>query len=277
MSGDETFVLFTAGAAALLATFVWYIRIGRTAGFGYPNLLRLALGIAPPLAIAAVFAVIKAAGSFDVRNAPDYLLFYTVLGTAWMFGAVKLMDYSGISFRDDAIERRNPAAVIVIVAVLFSHAAIYAGANIGDGPGWWCVLAAAFIGSASWFVLWSVLEWLCSASERITVERDTAAAVRISGFMLASAYMCARGSAGDWTSLEQTLAEFVVAWPAVPLAAIAIGIEWYFQSVPRQKRMGAIGSVLVAALYFAVATIAVETSGPLPNNPIYDRVAGQSP
>jgi hypothetical protein len=38
--------------------------------------------------------------------------------------------------------------------------------------------------------------------------------------------------------------------------------------------MGAIGSVLVAALYFAVAAVAVETSGPLPNNPAYDRVAG---
>jgi len=234
---------------------------------------RLALIATPPIALALIFAVIVTAGSYDVRGDPRYLLLYTVLGAVWIFVASQIMHGFNISFRDDALERRNPAAVIVVVCAMLAHAAIYAGANIGDGPGWWCVVAAALIGSAAWFLMWALVAACCSASEEIAVERDVPSAIRFGGYMLAMGLICARGSAGDWTSLEQTFIEFQAAWPVLPLTLAVIVLELVLRRRPRNARPQVTASIYLACAYLAVAVIAVQQSEPMPNNPQYDRLA----
>jgi len=274
VSEDEAFVFFFSALFGGFGGYQWYnAMIHDSPALDRVWRQRLWLGAVPAIALVLILAIIETAGSYDVRGAPLYVLLYVVLGAVWIFAATYLMNGLSISFRDDAVERRNPAAVIAISSALTSHAFIYAGANIGDGPGWWCVVAAALIGSATWFLLWAVVEALCGASEEITVERDVPSAIRFGGYMLAMGLICARGSAGDWTSLEQTFIEFQAAWPVLPLTLAVIVLELVLRRRPRDARPQVTASIYLACAYVAVAVIAVQQSGPLPNNPQYDRPA----
>jgi hypothetical protein len=273
LSGDEVILLWMSIGAGGFGAFRWYWRLSKTGAVVRPGHLFVWLGVVPPLALAGIFIVLKVASSFDVRNSFSYLLLYTTLGASWIFLSAYLMEKAGVSFRDDAVERRNPAAAILVGSAVVAHATIYAGANIGDGPGWWAVVAAGLIGSGVWFLSWSVVELCRSVSEEITVERDVPIAIRLAGFALATGLVCARGSAGDWTSLAQTLIEFRSAWPVLPFTAAAIGLESLLKTKPRSTRPGINGSVIIAICYLALAFAAVHTSGPLPNNPIYDHAA----
>jgi hypothetical protein len=273
MSGDEVLVLVASVVASGFGILWWYARILRSVqgGSAAHEFGMLALG--PPVALLTVFLVARIAGSFDVRDAPNYLFLYTVLGLTWAFAAVYALDILGISFRDDAIERRNAAAAVVVIACLIAHAVIYAGANIGNGPGWWAVVAPAFVGSTIWFLLWILVAMLCRLDDDITVSRDLAAGVRIAGYALALGLILARGAAGDWTSLAQTIGDFRVAWPVLPLTAAAIAIERILESRPDHYSRGVPSAVLIAAFYMAVAGAVVDTAGPLPHNPLYDGAA----
>jgi hypothetical protein len=220
------------------------------------------------IAFAGVFLVIVGASSADVRGAPSYVALYCAAGIVWFTAGAMAMRYLGISMRDDAVERRNPAADIVVMGAVFAHAAIYAGAIIGNGPGWWTVLAAAAIGSAAWLALWFLAENWCGLSEKITVDRDVPAAIRLAGYAFAMGIVCARGAAGDWTSLDRTLIEFATAWPVLPMTAAAIAIEKFTRAAMPRGNVAL--STVVAAAYLGVAVAAVHFSGPLPHNPEYD-------
>jgi hypothetical protein len=276
VSGDETFVLLGSLAGALIGAFWWYQRIIRSpqAMLAIPEFLALAL--APPIALIGVSIVIARAGSFDVQGAPNYELMYCLLGVVWFLGAAFAMETVGVSFRDDAIERRNTGAAVVVVSALFAHAAIYAGANIGNGPGWWTVVIAAGIGSGVWFALWIAVDVACGLSEDITVERDLPAGIRLGGFAIAIGLICARGAAGDWTSLSQTIAEFVVAWPALVVAALAVLFEKLLDAQPEHYKRNVLPSVAIAVFYVGVAAVVVDLSGPLPHNPAYNGVSPPS-
>ena len=277
MSGDESFLLYSSFGLSVLLAFWWYRRIflSRQANAATRELLPLAL--APILAALGVFLVIANYGSFDVRDASDYLLMYTFLGIVWFLGAAFAMELLGISFRDDAVERRNPAAAFVVISAMMAHAAIYAGGNIGNGPGWWTVVIAAGIGSGAWVILWALLQFCCGIAEDITVERDVPAGIRLSGYALAMGLICARGAAGDWTSLHQTFAEFIVAWPSLPLTAVAIAVERVLDLQPEHYRRGANAAVIIAAIYVVAGVGAVNFAGPLPHNPQYDKASAASP
>ncbi len=267
MTGDELIVLMGSAAFGLWSSVQWLRRVAGPSLAPLPSPLRASLGAAPIATLAGVFVALKVAASHDVRDAPQYLLLYLALGSAWCFGAVALLSALGISFRDDVIERRNTAAAIVVLAALAAHAAIYAGSNIGDGPGWWCVVIAGFLGAGAWFVLWWIVESASAASEQVTVERDVPAAIRLGGYILASGFILARGAAGDWTSVGDTLRDFWVAWPAVALAAAAIGIERFVRNQPVGSSRGVAAAIALGHL--AVSALAILTAPPLSQNPLY--------
>ncbi|MGH8529447.1 MAG: hypothetical protein ACRETN_06325 [Nevskiales bacterium] len=272
MSEGEIFVMVASIVAAGYMGARWLVSPMTLTTYSGFSLSRLLLPLAFPACVAGIFVVLKTSASYDVREAPEYLTMYTVLGAAWVLGSAYAMELVGISYRHDALERANPAAAVVVACALISHGLIYAGANIGDGPGWWCVFAAGGLGSGAWFLLWLAIEKSCSASELITVDRDVGAAIRFAGFMLATGLLCGRGSAGDWTALWQTIVEFHVAWPAVGIAAVAVAVERYFSRQPinmsASLRIGV--STLTALGYLAVAIVALSHSPPLPQNPQYD-------
>jgi hypothetical protein len=253
----------------------WYLRLVTPNLAPYAGRWRSWMGAAPLASLIGVFAALKTAAAYDVREAPLYLAMYFLLGAAWIFCAIGVMPLFGVSFRDDAVERRNPAAAIVLISAMASHAIIYSGANIGDGPGWWVVVITGLLSGTTWFMLWWIIEAFCSVSERVTVERDLSLAIRLGGYMLASAIMLARGAAGDWVSFAETLRDFVVVWPAVVLAGTAIAVERLLRASP--GRTGLVLSLCIAAAYVVVAAFAVVNSPPLSQNPVYDAATPVSP
>jgi hypothetical protein len=270
VSDDETFLLIFSAVIGGFCAWRWYMPVLRAREGGFAVAERTALGFAPIVGLIGVFVMLKLAASADVRDAPTYLLLYSVLGLAWFLAAAIVMEMLGISARDDAVERRNPAAAVVVIGVLLAHAAIYSGANIGNGPGWWTVVAAGGIGSGAWLVMWLAAELSCGLSEDITVDRDLPASLRLGGYALAMGIICARGAAGDWTSLQQTAIEFAVAWPIVPLTAVVIAVEKVLERQPYHYRRGMALSVMIGAAYIAAAVAVVVSSGPPPHNPQYD-------
>lgn len=267
VSDDEIFLAIASGYATIHAGILWYTPLVMSPQVRRAGFMFLLLALAPIIAFVGIIYALRTASSFDVQNSPQYLMLYGLLGLAYLFCAPLALRFAGISPRDDAVERRNPAAAIIILCTLMAHAAIYTGANIGDGPGWWTVVIAALIGSGAWALLWLLTEVSCGVSETITVERDIAAAIRLGGYGLAMGLICARGSAGDWSSLDQTLAEFTSAWPILPLAAAAIAVERGMRLVSggASKTLSAI----IALLYLGWACLAIYHAGPLPQNPLY--------
>lgn len=273
MSGDEVLVLFVSSAATLAGWGFWYLRL-RTAhplcrdrGLGR---VRRVLALTPPLCLAGLFAVLRAAASFDVRESPLYLVFYLVFGAAWLVAGRGLFSLLGVSWRDDALGQRNPAAAWAVAGGLGGLMACYAGANVGDGPGWWCVLAAGALATAAWFAAWAILEHAGDLAEAVTVERDEQTALRLAGFLLAAGVLCGRGAAGDWTSAAQTLAEFRDAWPVLVLLA---GAVWVERSAAAERR-GPAGRTpsgppgwLLAGFYVAFAVLCLTALPKLPRNP----------
>ncbi|HUP90961.1 MAG TPA: hypothetical protein VM074_01840 [Solimonas sp.] len=269
MSQDEVFLLIGSAAGVLFGVVPWYAPLRLPLAPRHVRYLTGPLALAPMVSVGLIYIALRTLAAYDVREAPEYLVLYALLGCCWFFGAVKALEWVGISFADDAVERHNAAATIAVIAAMLAHSAIYAGANVGDGPGWWCVVIAASVGSLAWFLLWGAVEAACGAAEELTVERDTGAALRLGGYMIASGLVCARGSAGDWTSLGQTLLEFHVAWPAVVLAAAAVAVERVLRGHPPTRRSRLAGASIGLA-YLAAALLALQMAPPLPQNPAYD-------
>ena len=184
--------------------------------------------IAAPVACGVLlWLVLRNLAAHDVRDAPQYLAFYLVLGAAWIGLGIRLMGLLGLSVRDDALERRNAAAAWAAAGGLAGLTLCYAGANIGDGPGWWVVVYAALLSSATLLALWAILERLTRVSETVTVERDVAAGMRLGGFLVAAGLVLGRAVAGDWVSATATNVEFLrQACPVLVLLLLAVPLEW---------------------------------------------------
>ncbi len=296
VSDDEVFVTIIGLLFAGWGAISWYVRVSTPSLARYPGGWRWWLGAAPLAALAGIFAVLKTGASFDVRESVVYLVFYMVLGAAWVFWALRLNIIFGVSLRDDALERRNPAAAVLIIATVLAQAAIYAGGNVGDGPGWWIVALAALFAGGIWFLLWWLVEAALVVSERVTVGRDLPVAVRLGGYMVAAGMLCGRGVAGDWVSFANMLAEFADVWVLMPLTLAAIGVELVLRSVaaprvaattaPRATMIETRGatmlpagaatlgksvalSVLIAVAYVATAVATIASAPPLANNPAF--------
>ena len=274
MSKDEIFILVFGLALSAWVGGRWYWHLATPRLAKYPGYWRQWLGVAPLAWLVGLFIVLRSAASFDVREAGQYIAFYLVLGAAWIFCAAQMMALFGVSVRDDAIERRNPAAAILVIAAMAGQTAVYAGGNIGDGPGWWVVILAAAIGGATWCLLWWIVESMTGASEEITVGRDIPMAVRLGGYMIASGILCGRGVAGDWVSLANTVAELGDAWSVLLLLALAIGIERLMSGGALSRSIGF--AMAVAVAYIAFAVFAVSLSAPLADSPAYPATPEQA-
>lgn len=276
MSGDEFFALIVSSIVAANAWWGWYYTLAAVPPWPPARGVRSALGLAPPVCLLGIFVVLVTLASFDVRESPLYLTFYTVLGAGWL-GLLRVgFGWLGFSWRHDAVERGNPAAAIATVGGLVGLAACYAGANVGDGPGWWCVAFAGGLATAAWFGILAAFQQVTDAAESITVERDVAAALRQAGLAVAVGLLCGRGAAGDWTSGERTVVEFASAWPALAIAALAALLESVLKpGATREYRPPAWAGVsfVLAVGYVVFAVLAVMALPPPPQNPAYDRPA----
>lgn len=214
---------------------------------------------------AILYLILKTLAAHDVRDDGRYIAFYMLMGAAWVGLMAWAFPLFGLSPRDDIAERRNGAATAMFGGALLGATLAFGQANIGDGPGWWCVVFAAMLASAAWFAAWVILEKAAQVSDSVTVDRDVATGIRVATLLAALGLLFGRGAAGDWTSATQTVIEFGAAWPAIPLLALGVFVERRLRpSALRSFGNIALHGIGPAALYAAGALAGLAAVGAPP-------------
>ncbi len=265
MSEDETIAIFVAlgvigfwgcSRVPVLIRLSGFTRDGRI----LTGIVAVAVGC-----IGFLYWLLSEWAAHDVVSSVFYRSYYLVLGLAWIVVALLILPWMGLSFRDDVLERKNHAAGLAIGGAVAGTAVIYGLANTGDGPGWWCVIVAAFLGQAVLFAGWAILLLLTELYEEITVDRDLGAGLRAGAWFFAAGLVLGRGAAGTWTSLGATVSEFIEVARYFPLLLI-VGIltEVTVRSMhrgqpdPHPILSGAVG----AALHIGTAAFILNHVGP---------------
>jgi len=274
MSVDEFFVFISSAIYSGYALTRWYGRLPSYGPVRRDRAVKYVLGFLPVVSFFIIAVTLRFLASFDVVNDFFYILFYILLGYAWIFLGMRwVFRFFDISWIDDVLNLNNRAALVTVGGAFLGLTLIYSGANIGDGPGWWCVIFAGGLGLISWFLLGRLVNSFTQVFERITVDRDIYCGIRFGAYLTASGIILARASAGDWTSFSHTIAEFLVGWPVLPLTALAILVERYY--IRRDKMSESLndtylwGSLYWAAAYIVIAVVCAAVF-PLVENPIYD-------
>jgi hypothetical protein len=259
LSPDELIVTVGAIVVGPILWIVWLVRMSRLQTL---QRRRIGMGaIAGTLAACAVlvFAVLETVAAYDVVDAPQYQFMYLVLGLAWVRATAITFGFVGLSPRDDLIERANRAAVPAVAGALVAVSLCYAGANIGDGPGWWVVLFSAMVSTATLMVFWAALTRFTPIADAVTIDRDPAAGLRLGAFLISSGLILGRAVAGDWSSAAETLADFSVFLPAaVAVLMVATVTERLAKPTPQRPHapLFTLG-VLPSLLYLALSVSAV--------------------
>jgi hypothetical protein len=222
---------------------------------------RLILWLAPVVSAVLMFLVLKIWASHDVRDAPQYLMMYTLMGGAWV-GVVTIVmfPWMGLHFVHDAIERRNLPSALAIGSAIIGFTLAFAGGNIGDGPGWWVVVFSSGLATGTLASCWFALSQGANMADEISVDRDMAAGVRLSGFLIAGGVICGRGAAGNWVNVGATIADFLsVAWTIIPLLAVTWLFDYIGSPTPERPKPDAALYGGVPAVFCMGAAIVVVT------------------
>ena len=273
MSPDELIILLVALGVAIWGWGKWYASLASVWPPERDTKNRLILALLPVASLLIIYGVISTIAAFDVVGDAIYVFFYIALGLAWLVPVRGLMFLLfDLSWRDDVLERNNTAASLSLAGGVLGVTAIYAGANVGDGPGWWVVVFTGVIATSIWFGLVYALHRFSGLFERITIERDYTSGIRAFGYMAASGIVLGRAAAGDWLSLERTVIEFWQAWPVLILFGVALWVErsdrpeYEDDSAPQR-------AWLWGATYFLLALAALLLFPPLTQNPWYGYVS----
>lgn len=252
MSGDEKFIL---AVCVLLAAGSWLTWVGEllvTARRHSSAAERLPAWLAPLAAGGLLFFVLRNYASFDVQGSALYLTFYMVMGAAWVGISIRFLALAGLSLRDDVIERRNRAAGWALFGALLGLTLAFAGANVGDGPGWWVVVFCAGLSTAGFFLVWIVTDRLTGWADAVTIDRNTAVGIRLGGFFLGLGAILGRAVAGDWISAGATITDFArAAWPALLLAGLAAVAERHRRPQPEALAQSPVWQGALPALLYA--------------------------
>lgn len=229
MGEDEVMVLLFSGMLGFVTWGIWYFRSMQIAELFGAGSQRLILWLAPAASAFLLFMVLRVWASHDVREAPQYLIMYTLMGGAWVgMVAILLFPWMGLHFVHDAVERRNLPSALAISSAVIGFTLAFAGGNIGDGPGWWVVVFSSGLATGTLATCWFALSQGANMAEEISVDRDMAAGLRLSGFLIAGGIICGRAAAGNWVSVGATISDFLsIAWTMVPL----LGVTWLFDAM----------------------------------------------
>jgi hypothetical protein len=209
LSADEAWILIISLVWGLGIAVAHYASLLRVAVLGCPRRQRLPLWLAPPLGLALLLVVLLCFAAKDVRSNSAYIFLFMTLGTLWGMLAGKFFSWLGISLREDALEQRNPAAVLATAGGLLGVLLAYAGGNIGEGPTIYTTIFPSFLATAGLFVCWFILEIGSRISLSITLERDVASGWRLAGFLVSSGLILGRAVAGNWESISRTVQDFI--------------------------------------------------------------------
>ena len=242
--------------------WTWYGDIASVNRLRAPVSKRLVLLTAPLVCLALILIALTKLAATTVRNDRLYISFYLLVGAGWLGGATLIFPFLGLSARDDVLERGNRAASWAITGALTGASCSFAGANVGNGPGVEAVLFSAALSSALFIGLWLGMDLLTSISDAITVDRDERAGIRLGGFLLGIGLLSGWSVAGDWVSASATLKDFVISsWPAMLLAAVAVGVEVLFRKASVHLSATTSPSLVISAVYVGVSLVWVVSRG----------------
>ena len=188
--------------------------------------VRWAFGFCVAASLIMVAFTLHLWGAAEVRANASDVFFLTFVGAVWLVLATKLFSWLGLSFRDDAVERRNIAVLTALCGAVPAVALTYIGGSLGEGPSYWNNVFSASLGTVGLLGVWLLLELGAKVSVSIAEERDFASGLRMCGFLLAIGLVLGRAAAGDWHSESATVRDFIRdGWPATILWVIALVIE----------------------------------------------------
>lgn len=239
----------------------WYQKVTATTGFYNQMKLRLYLYLLPAIPIILNVITLRTLASWDVTGAAVYVLMYLLMGVAWLALTLNgmLLGWS-FSYEDDVLMGENPAGVWLLTGAVLGSSLIYAGANIGDGPGWWTVVFAGGLGTISWLLLGASINKWTGIIDTIASDNDAGSGIRMWGYLIASGFILSRASAGDWTSFTMTVVEFLSGWPVLLLAlAMVVTERSLFDPTkhPSEQQATKTLSAAVTACYLLYAVIVV--------------------
>ena len=265
MSGDELIVLGLCAYVAVRCWYWWYAPVVTVIRLDAPTPTGgvLLLSGGPVITIGLLYAVLRTAASNDVRDSAIYITLYLVVGAAWSAGSMRALPFLGFSPGEDTVERGNGAAALAAIGALLGCTLCYAGANVGNGPGWWVVVFSAGLATATLAALWLLFDQLTGIADSVTVDRDVSAGWRFGGLLAAGGLVLGRGVAGNWLSTAATVRDFaVLAWPVLLLFAVATGVERVARPSPTETNPSVVGwGVLPALVYVTSALLYVVALG----------------
>lgn len=208
MSEDEIVAAVVCAFLNVATWLRWAFVAGSLRRFNPGSTATFAPWLSVLLTPLLVYVILARFASHDVRDSVLYIGFYLLMGAAMVAVGVSLLDRLGLSLRDDVLERRNPAACLAWSGALTGLGLAYAGANIGDGPGWWVVVFSGSLSIGSLLFGWLLLDRIGDCGEAILVERDEAAGLRVAAWFVATGAITGRAAAGDWVSASATVLDF---------------------------------------------------------------------
>ena len=165
-------------------------------------------------------------GAVEVRGHAEVLTPLTGVAIVWLWFLGGLFSVLGISRWEDAIHRRNAAALTALCGALTGAAWLYAAGAFGEGEDYGQNVFCTGLGTLAWFGLWLVLELGGKVARSVAEERDLATGLRLAGCLLATSLILGRALAGNWHSAGETLRDFATdGWPAGLLTLVAVSVE----------------------------------------------------
>jgi uncharacterized membrane protein YjfL (UPF0719 family) len=255
-SGDEVLLLVLSIVVAVAGLATWFRPLARVAALGSSRNQRLLLWLVPIVCLGVIWFVLASFAASEVRHNTGYTVLFVATGAAWLTVARGLFALLGISFRDDALERNNPAATMAICGAMLGVTFTYAGANIGEGPTVWTTIYPGLMATACLLVFWLSIELTTHVSLAVTEDRDLASGLRLAGFLTSVGLILGRAVAGDWESAVVTVDDFVRdAWPVLLWVFVAVIAEDMLRPTPERPFPSVVKSGLVPALSYLLAAV----------------------
>jgi uncharacterized membrane protein YjfL (UPF0719 family) len=198
----------------------------------------------------------------EVRSDPIYTLAYFVGGLLWLRFCLLLVQFLGIDWITDVVQKNNHAAMWAWSGAALGFTFCYAGANVGSGPGPEVVFFCAALASGSMLLAWFLLESLCgfAISESITIEREDALGIRLAIFVVSVGLIAGFATAGDWQSLSATVWDFTrFGWPIALVLLCAAGYENWARRRPGFSKLWRV--LIPSATYLLIAAAASWRAG----------------
>ena len=241
----------------------WFSRLSRPALVPIHLSVQLSLVSLPLICAVFLLVVLLKCSAATVRSDRIWVFGYFAFGSAWIAASQFAFGLLGIAMRDDVIERRNPSAAWVVAGQLIASTCCLAGANMGNGSSPEVVVFCALLSTVTLLLTWLLFDWIAAASETITIERDSAAGIRVAGWLIAVGIVCGASVTGDWHNVSRTLSDFAgYIWP---ILAFSFWLALFERVLRKQQalagRIKVPASAVVAASSVALAVVYVWKRG----------------